>query len=231
MALSTAQDLIDSALRLLGVVDQEGTPTTNQRNQGLDALNAIIDSLVADRLANYRVDDEQIVLAAASTTWGAAGTINTTRPVKLLAARRVDGAYEYPIRILSMSEYRDLSDKSVTGTLSGLALDPTMTSSQATLYAAGGVGTVKVTSLKPWTQYALVSTSLGLPPGYVRALRHALAVELSPEYQMPAPAVCVSVADKMRSDLANLNAQVQKIVQPMAACGQFDINSGGYLYP
>jgi len=231
MALSTAQDLIDSALRLLGVVDQEGSPTTNQRSQGLDALNAIIDSLVADKLANYRFDDEQITLAAASTTWGSAGTINTTRPVKLLAARRVDGSYEYPIRILSMSEYRDLMDKSVTGTISGIALDPTMTSSQATLYAVGGVGTIKVTSMKPWTQYALVSTSLGLPPGYIRALRHTLAVELSPEYQVDAPAVCVQVADKMRSDLANLNAQVHKIVQPMAACGQFDINSGDYLYP
>lgn len=229
MALSTAQDLIDSALRLLGVVDQDGTPTSNQRSQGLDAFNSLIDSLVIDKLANYVFADEQIVLAAAATTWGSGGTINTVRPIKILAARRVDGAYEYPLRILNMGEYRDLTDKSVTGTIRALALDPTMTSARATLYAVGGVGTVKVTSLKPWTQYGALSDALNLPPGYIRSLRHALAVELSPEYQMSPPQVCVQVGDKMRSDLANVNAQVRKIVNPMCAGGQYDINSDAYI--
>lgn len=229
MALSTAQDLVDSALRLLGVIDQEGTPTTAQRNQGLDALNAMIDSLAVDNLANYVYNDEAITLAAAATTWGTSGpgTINTTRPIRLLAARRVEGSYEYPIRILSMQEYRDRVDKGVTGTISAVAYNPGM--SDGTLYAINGVGDVKITSVKPWTQYAALNTALALPPGYVRSLRHALAVELSPEYIVEPPQVSLGIADKMRTDLGRVNAQVQKIINPFCAGAHYEITSDEML--
>lgn len=225
MALSTAQDLIDSALRLLGVVDQEGTPSTAQRNQGLDSLNALVDSLILNRLVNYREDDEAITLTTASTTWGSGGTINTTRPVKILSARRVSGSYEYPLRIKTIAEYRDLVDKSVTGTINGLAYDPTITSGYGTLYAIGGVGAIKVTSLKPWTQYAALNTSLGLPPGYARFLRHALAVELSPEYTVPAPQVSQGIVDHILSGLAAINHKMTMVQNAYCARSGYDINT------
>lgn len=229
MALSTAQDLVDSALRLLGAVDQEGSPTTAQRNQGLDALNALIDSLVLNNLANYVHTDEAITLTTASTTWGSGATINTVRPVKVLAARRVSGSYEYPIDIIRMDQYRATPDKSVTGTISAIAYDPTYaaTTAYGTLYALGGVGAIKVTSLKPWTQYASGSTSLLLPPGYTRLLRHALAVELSPEYTMPPPQTSSSIAESLMAHLRAVNATIPDTVHPLLARGGYDINTDG----
>lgn len=208
MALSTAQDLIDSALRLLGVVDQEGTPTTTQRNQGLDALNAIIDSMVLDGLLVYRHDDEQVTIAAASTTWGAAGTITTARPLQILSARRVDSATSEPgIRVLNINEYRARSDKSTTGSqITDIAYDPSY--ALGMLYALGATsGTLKITSLKPWTQYSALSTSLGLPPGYVRFMRHALTAELSPEYGMPPPQASMAFAEDVRTQLGRINVR------------------------
>ena len=230
MALSTAQDLIDSSLRLLGVIDQEGTPTTNQRNQGLDALNALVDSFVLDRLMVYASADEAITLTTASTTWGSSYTINTVRPIKVTDARRVSGGYEYPIDVISMIEYRALQDKTVTGTIRAIAYDATYPS--GTLYAVGGVGAIKVTSLKPWTQYAALSTSLALPPGYVRAMRHALALELHPEYPSARlPQVSAAIVSQMKSDLASVNAVVYPIVNMGAITGglTYDANTDSYL--
>jgi hypothetical protein len=226
MALSTAQDLIDSSLRLLGVIDQEGTPTSAQRNQGLDALNALIDSLVINRLANYVASDESITMASASATWGVGATINSVRPVKVLAARRVDGAYEYPVQVLDMEQYRAISDKSVSGTIYAVAYDPTYASSFGTLYVVGGVGTVKVTALKPWVQYATLATSLGLPPGYTRALRHALAIELAPEYTVPASPTSEAIVDTLMQNLKAVNSTIPDVANAYDSSARYDINSG-----
>lgn len=224
MALSTAQDLIDSALRLLGVVDQEGTPSTNQRNQGLDALNAVIDSFVVDNLVNYRYDDEQITITAASMTWGSGGDINTTRPVKIFAAR---DSNENPLEVLDLIEFRRRGyGASQAGTAGYLALDATMTNTRATLYAYPYGGTIKVSSLKPWTQYSALSTNLGLPPGYVRYLRHVLALELAPEYQVEAPQVCAAMTVQLRGHLGDVNTKIPTLFNQMAPSGGYDITRG-----
>jgi len=221
MALSTAQDIIDSSLRLLGVIDQEGGATTAQRNQGLDALNAFIDSLALDGLVNYVETNEAVTLTAAATTWGAAGTIATTRPISITTARRVVDGYEYPLQVLSMIEYLALVDKSVTGTIWAVAYDATMPT--GTLYAVGGVGAIKATSIKPWGQYSGLTTAHGLPPGYTRGIRHALAIELAPEYSVEAPSVSKEVVAKFKADLATFNARVYPLVNQMLLHrGQYD---------
>jgi len=45
-----------------------------------------------------------------------------------------------------------------------------------------GVNNVVLYSWKPLAELALITTVLSLPPGYERALKFALAVELAPEF-------------------------------------------------
>lgn len=226
MALSTAQDLIDSSLRLLGVIDQEGSPTTAQRSQGLDALNAIIDSLHADQLVNYQVTDEQISITSASSTWVlTTGDIATARPTKIIAARLVSGTSEYPLKVLALEDFRRNHYPSLAGPPSCIAYDPSYPAGVLYVYPVES-STLKVTSLKPWTQYSAVSDSLGIPPGYARFLRHYLAVELSPEYEMPAPEVSVTVVGEMRRQLGRINQQFPEIENSFVVGSYYDIQRG-----
>jgi hypothetical protein len=61
----------------------------------------------------------------------------------------------------------------------------------------------------------------------VRALRHTLAIELSPEYVVEASPISIEIAKNLRTDLGRQNAQVYKIVQPLCAGYGYDINSDG----
>lgn len=226
MALSTAQDLIDSSIRLLGAIDQEGTPTTNQRSQGLDVLNAIIDSLHADQLANYQVTDESVSITSASSTWQlTTGTIPTARPTKILAARLVVGTIETPLYVKTLEEFRRIPDPSLAGLPMCVAYDPSYPAGVFYVHPVVS-STLKITSLKPWTQYASVSSSLGLPPGYARFLRHYLSVELSPEYEVPAPEVSVTVVGEMRRQLSRMNQEFPEVENAFTIGSYYDIRRG-----
>lgn len=212
MPMNTAQDLIDSALRLAGLVDRDSTPSTSLRQNGLDALNGIIDSLVLNQLAVYRYDDEQVTVSATETNWGpGSGGITSTRPVQLIAGRLVSGTSELPVRVMDIAEYRALPDKTAGfGMITAVSYDPAMPYGK--LYVFGSTsGTLKITSLKPWTQYAALSSPLDLPPGYVRYLRHSLAVEIGAENERLPNMVSVAIVRAMERQMSVLNARPVKI--------------------
>lgn len=209
MAIATAQELVTSALRLLQVIDQEGNPTTNQSNQGFDALNIMLDSLHV-RGMKYRYNDESIVVSAASHTWGSGGSINTVRPARITEARYVYGTEEYPIAVVPINEYRWITAKNEGGYPEKIAYDPDFPLGVLYIHPYFS-GTIKVTSLKPFTQYIALSDNLNLPPGYVRYLRHALTVELSPEYGRAPPEVSIAIGKDMRDELARINSVTPSI--------------------
>lgn len=210
MAITTAQEMVTSALRLLQVVDQEaGTPTSAQSDQGLDSLNAMLDAMHV-RGMKYRYDDESITVSAASHTWGSGASINSARPAKILAARYVYGTEEYPLDIWDIHKYRHLTTKNEGGYPELVSYDAEFPFGVIYIYPFFS-GTLKVTSLKPFTQYSSLSAALNMPPGYVRYLRHALAVELSPEYGRAPPEVSMAIGKDMRDELARINSYVPTI--------------------
>lgn len=210
MAISTVQELVTSSLRLLRAIDQEvSTPTSNQSNQGMDVLNSMLDSLSIKGL-KYRYDDESVTVSAASHTWGSGGSITSGRPLKLLAGRYVSGSDELPVDLVDMADYRGITQKDVTGIPELIAYDPEYPLGKLYVWPVFS-GVLKITSLKPFTQYSALSDSLNLPPGYVRMMRHALAVELAGEYGMNPPTASVAIFNDMKSELARLNSTTPTI--------------------
>jgi hypothetical protein len=224
--ITTVQDLIDSSLRLLGVADQEAGPTVSMREQAFDAFGALVESMHLDSLIQYRHVDEQISLTTAATTWGVGATITTTAPTKVFDARRVSGATETDLRVLTMQEYRSIPDKSITGECESVAFDPSYPQGVLYQYPVGS-NTVKVTSLKRWDAYAGLDDELSVPPGYTRYLRHLLAIELSGEYpEFPPPAVSATIVGEMRQQIARQSQVHHNVTHQVGTRGGYNINTG-----
>lgn len=222
MALTTVEDLIPMALKANGVLDVEGTATTAQKTLGLDILNLFIESLITDQLTDYIHTDEEIAIADESTTWGPLGNVTTTRPLEILAARKVVSGTETPLQVWTMERYRaEIRDKDLAGEPMLVAYDPGYP--LGTLYAhPQGAYTLKVTSRKPWAAYAAVSDPIAKPPGYTKFLLHSMAIELAQFYNVEPPQLSVSIVNKLRSDLGIINAR--RVVSRNA----FDTHGAGY---
>lgn len=207
MALSTVEDLITMALKANGVLDVEGTATTAQKTLGLDVLNQIIESLVLDQLTDYIHTDEEISITDETTTWGAAGNVTTTRPLEVLAARKVVSGTETPLQVWRMDRYRaEIRDKDLAGEPQLVAYDPIYPLGILYAYPQGAY-TLKVTSRKPWTAYTATSDSIAKPPGYTKFLLHSLAIELAQFHGAQPPQLSASIVNKTRADLGIINAR------------------------
>ena len=72
--MATAQTTINRALRLIGAISSGESPTTDESNDGLTALNAMLESWQLDRLTVFAFQDKTFTLVASdgSITLGAA---------------------------------------------------------------------------------------------------------------------------------------------------------------
>jgi hypothetical protein len=61
-------------------------------------------------------------------------------------------------------------------------------------------------SLKPLTALAAADT-LSLPPGYTRAIRYNLAMELAPEYGKQVDQILMGIASEAKADLKRSNIE------------------------
>jgi hypothetical protein len=65
--------------------------------------------------------------------------------------------------------------------------------------------TINLYSRKPLTNFASLTDNLTLPPGYERALKYSLAVELAPEYQVSAGQDVIALAIAAKASLKRTN--------------------------
>ena len=67
------------------------------------------------------------------------------------------------------------------------------------------VNTLVLDSWKPLSTLAALTTSLSLPPGYERALRYALALELAPEYGRQVSEIVMAAAVESKAAIKRMN--------------------------
>ncbi len=182
----TAQDIITSALRRLGVVASGETPTTDELNDGLTALNELIESWsVEDLMVPYRKEESfPLVYGQSSYTIGPGGDFNTERPVFIMDAFIRDaGGYDFALDIIRLKEWARQALKSTISRPQRMWYEQT--------YPLGTIRfdyrpveglTVFLYSLKPLTTFPDLTTEIDIPPEYSRALRWNLAGELADEY-------------------------------------------------
>jgi hypothetical protein len=209
----TARDLIAGSMRLIGVLATGETPSAAEQADALSALNDMLQSWSTENLFIPNVVRESFSLVAGQQayTMGTGGNFSTTRPVDIDQAFIQDPGSnpisELPVRILTESEWAAIQVKGTQSTYP-TQLYPEGTYPLETLNlwpVPSQTCTLVLYTKKLLTGTLVAGDTLSLPPGYSRALRYALALEIAPEYGRTPSDLIVATAAKAVENIKSKN--------------------------
>jgi hypothetical protein len=212
MPVTAVENIIKGSLRLVGV----RSPTAEQKNETLEALNAFLGALDINAYNIYVNTKEELTLVASQGTYtlGVGGDLNSARPESIVTVYWQDSTNDQDIFVhpITEPEYDDITDKTVEGRptrwflaseypLAKLYLNP----------VPDGADKLKITSRKPFTVVEL-NDSFTLPNGYDRMLKFNLAVEIAPEHDAVLDPMVIREAAKSLNEIQRKNAKLLKMV-------------------
>lgn len=232
--MATALDSIKRALRLIGVYSIGEEPSDDEAQDGLTALNAMLESLSNDKKVIYASTLDVISWAAStpSYTIGPSGTVVTDRPITVLnSSYFVYGGVSYPLVPVTVDEYNSIPLKTINSTVPQYAwYQPTYPNGTLTLFPIPSTAIqVYLWSNKELLNIPTLTTQIDLPPGYRDFVDFNLAERLAPEFEVPVPAEVAKQAMLTRKAIARVNFVPQYMHYPTATLpqnGRFNIYTG-----
>jgi hypothetical protein len=221
--MTTARSIVTKALQKNGVLTKNETPSADEADDGLEALNDLIGSWSNESLLIYARLSESfpLVSGTASYTIGSGGDFNTTRPLQILSAFTRIGGTDYNMAIINGVEYDKIIQKSITSAdPEVLYYDGNSALGTITLYPVPSTGTLHIRSEKQLTEFTTLDTDLSLPPGWDRALIYSLAIEQAPDYGQPVTPELVALA-------SDSLGKIKKAVARNKDMRMFSYNGGG----
>jgi len=236
--VTTALDQITGALRLLGMLAEGEEPSASAAQDGLTAMNQMLDSWSTERLAVFSTQNQVFTWPPniKSRTIGPTGDFVGNRPVLLDDATYfVDPTnnISFGIKIINQQQYDGIAVKTVTSTYPQVIwTNMDMPNMDMYIYPVPTKALewhfVSVTEL---VEPATLSTVLVVPPGYLRAFRYCLACEMAPEFGVePSPTVS-RIAMVSKRDIKRINAPDDIMSMPysiIASRQRFNIYSGSF---
>ena len=236
--MTTARDLIADAHRLLGLVSSGNALPESIYQDNLVALNQMIDSWNTERLSVFSTQDQVFnwPTNTVSRTLGPTGDFVGNRPVLVDDAtyfRDPGTNVSFGIRIINQQQYDGIAVKTVTSTYPQVIwINMTYPDIEMYVYPVP-------TRLLEWhfisveelSKPASLTTTISFPPGYLRAFRYSLAMELAPEFNMePSPQV-VRIAMTSKRNLKRINNpdDIMSLPYSLVATRQrFNVYAGNY---
>ena len=238
MATYTAGDQINRALRLIGMLAEGETPSSETSNDCLVALNQMIDSWNTERLSVFSTQDQVFTWPAGfiNRTLGPTGDFVGNRPILLDDAtyyRDASTNVSYGIKMINQQQYDGIAVKTVTSTYPQvLFINMTYPDDDMYIYPKPTRDLEwHFVSVEELTQPATLNTVLAFPPGYLRAFTYSLAMEIAPEFGVePSPQV-QRIAMTSKRDLKRINNPDDVMSMPYAIVAtrqRFNIFAGNY---
>lgn len=236
--MATANDQINAALRLLGVLAEGETPSAAVSQDALAAMNQMIDSWNTERLSVFSTQDQTFIwpVGEITRTLGPTGNFVGQRPVRMDDAtyyRDPSTNVSFGIKFINQQQYDGIAVKTVTSTYPQVIfVNETYPDVTMTIYP-------KPTrplewhfiSVDPITQPVSLSTDILLPPGYLRAFKYNLACEIAPEFGVePSPTVQrIAMTSKRNLKRINNPDDIMSLPYSLVATRQrFNIYAGNY---
>lgn len=236
--MATAGDLINGALRLIGQLAEGETPSAETSNDALVALNQMLDSWSTERLSVFATQDQVFTWPAGqrAQTLGLTGDFIGNRPVQLDDStffRDASTGVSFGIKIINQQQYDGIAVKTVTSTYPQVIwLNMDIPNIQMYVYP---VPTRDLEwhfiSVDELVQPATLATALLVPPGYLRAFRFNLAVEIATEFGIDPPANVARIAMSSKRTLKRINNPEDIMSLPYSIVGtrqRFNIFAGNY---
>ena len=225
-------------MRLLGVLAEGETPSAETANDGLFALNQMIDSWDTERLAVFSTQDQVFNWPSGERerSLGPTGDFVGLRPVLLDDAtyfRDPQTNVSYGIKFINQQQYDGIAVKTVTSTYPQVIFtNMTYPDIEMVIYPVPlRLLEWHFISVEKLTQPALLSTEMSFPPGYLRAFRYNLACELAPEFGIePSPTVS-RIAMYSKRNLKRINNPDDIMALPYSIVGnrqRYNVYAGNY---
>ena len=233
---TTASEIINGSLRLIGMLAEGETPSAGTAADALTAMQQMIESWNTERLSIFSTQDQVFTwpAGAISRTLGPTGNFVGNRPIQLDDStyfRDATTNVSYGIKQINQQQYDGIAVKTVTSTYPQV-IWLNMTHPNIEMY----VFPVPIRDLE-WhfisveelTQPATLNTALAFPPGYLRAFRYNLACEIAPEFGVePSPQV-KRIAMSAKRNLKRINSPGDIMALPYSMVGnrqRFNVYAG-----
>ena len=236
--MATAGDLINGALRLIGMLAEGETPSAETSQDALAAMNQMIDSWSTERLSVYATQDQTLTWPAnyATRTLGPTGDLVGTRPIELLDSTYFldpGSGLSFGLQFINQEQYNNIALKTA-----GSSYPQVMFVNETYPNVTLSVYPIPTTplefhfvSVQPLSQLATLNTNIEMPPGYLRAFRFNLATELAAEFGVePSPQVSrIAMASKRTLKRINFANDVMAIPAALVLNSQrFNVYTGAY---
>jgi len=236
--MATASELINGALRLLGVLAEGEVPSAATADDALVAMQQMIDSWSTERLSIFTTQEQVFTwpVGQLSRTLGPSGDFVGNRPILLDDSTYfVDpsNGISFGIKIINQQQYDGIAVKTVTSSYPQVMwINTNYPNIDMHIYPVPTRALEwHFISVDPLDQPATLSTVLSFPPGYLRAFRYNLACEIAPEFGVePSPQV-QRIAMSSKRNLKRINNPGDVMSLPYSIVGtrqRFNVYSGNY---
>ena len=236
--MTTAGDLINGSLRLLGVLAEGETPSAETSQDALLAMNQMIQSWNTERLTVFSTQDQVVTWppSTISRTFGPTGNIVANRPVAIDDStyfRDPSNGISYGLKLINQQQYNGIAVKTVTSTYPQV-MWVNMTYPDVEMYVypvPTKVLEFHIVSVEELTQPANLATDLAFPPGYLRCFRYNLACEMAPEFGTEPSRQVQRIAMTSKRNLKRINNPDDIMSMPysiVATRQRFNIFAGNY---
>ncbi len=226
MTTYSCYDQIVGALRLLGVLAEGETPSSETANDALFALQQMIDSWDTERLAVFSTQDQVFNWPSGESerSLGPTGDFVGERPVLLDDStyfRDPQTNVSYGIKFINQQQYNGIAVKTVTSTYPQVIFtNMTYPNIEMVIYPVPlRLLEWHFISVEKLTQPATLATTILFPPGYLRAFRYNLACELAPEFGVEPSTQVQRIAMYSKRNLKRINNPDDIMALPYSIVG------------
>lgn len=209
MATIIALDLIKSSMRLINAIAEGETPTASEAQDALRALNDMLETWSTQNLTVFSSLDQtfNFTPGVATYTIGPAGTFSGVRPIQITSAYTRYQTIDYPVTQIDDERYNLIPLKTQQNIIpSVFRYDADFPLGSLTFWPVPSQATQFTCTINTqFTALANTGQSLTYPPGYSRAIRYCLAVDLAAEFGIPLPQVVVDVAKSSKASICRVN--------------------------
>lgn len=227
----TVRELVAGSLRLIGAIASGEVPSASEQSDALLTLNDMIESWSTDGLMIYETKREVFSLTPSQQTYtmGVGGNLNSSRPMRITSAAIINGTNEIPIAIVTVDQWAAIGLKNTLSPISQMIYpEGSFPLEKINLWPIPNVANSLVLySIKPLAAFASAEDNISLPPGYSKALRYNLAIELCPEYGREPSPVVVAHAEDSKANIKRQN--LEPIFMVSDAAGMSRGNSFNWL--
>ena len=212
--MANVLNVIESAMREIGAIAIEETPSAAEAQFCFTKLNELMQAWNTESLTVYSVIAEvfPIVANKPSYTMGVGGDFNTARPVRIVDVYSRDNqGNDFPVGLVDYDEYASILPKYITSSLAQVIYNdnnyPLITLFPWPIWNDASYSAV-IWSWQAIQAFPSLTTTLVLPPGYDRAIKYNLAMELGPAFGRQITPDLRELATTSKSLIKRLNVDI-----------------------